>query len=167
MLTPTHIVVVVLIAMLLRLDRNEWFIAVTFGVVIDADHLFALPRYVSANGWSALFNQSWDDASGLPWKSWFHHPMAAIVVGHLSPGWRFALPLAFWSIHLGMDGLQLMLGDLNTYVESSILLGASAGIVYVAYSDWSLTSGRTGMRAYADHVATSSRARLSSLIGVT
>lgn len=166
MLTPTHIAVVVLVAMLLRLDKNEWFIAVLFGIVIDVDHLFALPRYVSANGWSAVLNQSWDDSSGLPWKSWFHYPMAAIVVGHLSLGWRFALPLAFWSIHLGMDGLQQVLGDLNMAVESAMLLGASAGIVFLTYSDWSLVSGRTGLRAYADHVASSSRAMLSGLRGI-
>lgn len=166
MLTPTHIVVVILVAMLLRLDRNEWFVAVMFGIVIDVDHLFALPRYVSANGWSAVLNQSWDDGSGLPWKSWFHYPLTAIVVGHLSLGWRFALPIAFWSLHLGMDGLQQILGDLNTVLESALLLGSAAGIVFLTYSDWSMTSGRTGLRAYADFVASSSRAKLSSFKGI-
>ncbi len=165
MLTPTHFAVFVLLGMLLRLDKGEWFVAFMFGVMIDADHLFALPRYVSDNGWSALLRQSWDDSSGLPWKSWFHYPVAAIVVGHVSEGWRFALPLAFWAVHIGMDGLQLMLGGMNTAVESAILIGPTSGIVLLAYREWSLTSGRSGLRAYADFVASSSRARLSGLRG--
>ncbi len=163
MLTPTHFVVFVLIGMLLRLDKGEWFVAFAFGVMIDADHLFALPRYISDNGWSALLRQSWDDSSGLPWKSWFHYPIAAIVVGHLSVGWRLALPLTFWSVHIGMDGLQLMLGELNTAVESAILIGSVSGIVYMAYREWSLTSEVSGLRAYAGFVASSSRAKLSGL----
>lgn len=163
MLTTTHFVVVVFVAMLLSLDRNEWFIVLLFGVALDFDHLFALPRYVSDNGWDALLRQSWDDASGEPWKSWFHYPLAAIVVGHLSSGWRLALPLSFWSLHLGMDGLQLMLGDLNTVVETAIMLGSVAGILYVSYSRWSLTSGGAGLKTYADFLASSSKAKLSGL----
>src|SRR3989339_2042025 len=110
MLTPTHLMVVVLAAMLLRLNRDEWFIALLFGVVIDADHLFAVPRYVSDNGWAALLRQSWDDASGLPWKSWFHYPMAAIVVGYLSIGWRMAPPLSPLGPHRGEGGGPLIGG---------------------------------------------------------
>lgn len=166
MLTPTHFAIVVFAAMLLRLNRGEWLVALMFGVVIDVDHLFALPRYVEDNGWSAVLRQTWDDGSGLPWKSWFHYPMAAIVVGHLSVGWRFALPLSFWALHLGMDGLQLMLGDLNMLVETAILLGSAAGIVFMTYSQWSLMTGGSGLKAYVGFLATSSRARLSGLKGV-
>lgn len=166
MLTPTHLMVVVLAAMLLRLDRNEWFMALLFGVVVDADHLFALPRYVSDNGWSAVLRQTWDDGSGLPWKSWLHYPMAAVVVGHLSVGWRFALPLSFWAIHVGMDGLQIMLGDANILVESCILVGAAAGIVFLGYRRWSTSTGMSGVKAYACSVKSSYRAALSSIFGV-
>ncbi len=166
MLTPTHLTVVVLAAMLLRLDRGEWFVAMMFGVVIDADHLFALPRYVSDNGWAALLRQSWDDSSGLPWRSWLHEPMAAIAVGHLSTGWRFALPLAFWEIHVGMDEAQRALGGLNIYAETALLLGSAGGITWICYGQWSLATGGSGLRAFASSVAESSRARLSSLRGV-
>lgn len=166
MLTPAHLTVVVLVAMLLRLNRDEWFIALMFGVVIDADHLFALPRYVSDNGWAAVLRQSWDDASGLPWKSWLHYPMAAIVVGHLSLGWRFALPLAFWGLHVGMDESQLVLGRMNTAVESALLLGSVAGILFLVYSKWALTTGGSGLKAYAAFLASSSREMLSSLKGI-
>jgi hypothetical protein len=166
MLTPTHLAVVIFAAMLLRLSRDEWFIALLFGVAIDIDHLFALPRFVADNGWSAILRQTWDDGSGLPWKSWFHYPVTAVVVGYVSVGWRLALPLLFWSLHLGMDGLQLMLGDLNMVFESALVMGAASGIVYLGYSDWSLMTGGYGLKAYAGFVATSSKARLGSIRGV-
>lgn len=161
MLTPTHLTVVILAAMLLRLNRDEWVVVLLFGVVVDADHLFAVPRYVSDNGWAALLRQTWDDGSGLPWKSWFHYPHAAIVVGYLSLGWRLALPLAFWALHVGMDGLQLMLADWNVVVESAILLGSVAGIVALGYSRWSLLTGMSGLRSYAGFLAESSKAKFS------
>jgi hypothetical protein len=167
MLTPTHLMVIVLAGMLLRLSRDEWFMAMLFGVVIDVDHLFALPRYVADNGWPAILRQTWDDGSGLPWRSWLHHPMSALVVGYLSPGWRLALPLAAWAIHLGMDGLQLVLGDMNTVAESAILISSTAGIVAIGYSRWTVMTGMSGLRAYADFVARSSRAALSGIRGVT
>jgi hypothetical protein len=163
MLTPTHLMVVVLAAMVLRLNRDEWFVALMFGVVIDADHLFAMPRYVSDNGWDALLRQSWDDGSGLPWKSWFHYPVSALVVGYLSVGWRLALPLAFWSAHLGMDWLQLQLAGYNTAAESAILVGSAAGVVYIGYSDWSLRTGRTGLSEYAGSLSRSARTSVSGV----
>jgi hypothetical protein len=162
MLTPTHLMVVVLVAMAMRLNRDEWFVALMFGVVIDADHLFALPRYVSDNGWDALLRQSWDDGSGLPWKSWFHYPLSALVVGYLSLGWRFALPLAFWSAHLSMDWLQLQMAGYNTAVESTILAGSTAGILYIGYSEWSSRTGRTGLTEYAGSLSRSARRSMAA-----
>ena len=163
MLTPTHLMVVVLVAMAMRLNRDEWFIALMFGVVVDADHLFALPRYVSDNGWDAVLRQSWDDASGLPWKSWFHYPVSAIVVGYLSLGWRLALPLAFWSAHLGMDWLQLQLAGYNTVGESAILVGSTAGALYIGYSRWSIRTGGSGLPGYAGSLRESARSSVSGL----
>ena len=166
MLTTTHFAVVVLAAMLLRLNKDEWFIALLFGVVVDADHMFALPRYVSDNGWSALLRQTWDDGSGLPWKSWLHYPQSAIVVGHLSVGWRFALPLAFWAPHLGMDWLQLQAAEYNTVLESAILFASVAGIVYVGYSRWSLRTGGSGLSSYAVTLSASTRGAFAGLRAV-
>jgi hypothetical protein len=157
MLTTTHLAVALFVGMLMRLNRDEWFIAIMFGVIVDADHLFALPRYIEANGWGAILRQTWDDGSGLPWRSWFHHPMSAIVVGHLSEGWRFLLPLPFWAIHLGMDWLQLAASEYNTVIESSILLVSIGGILYVGYSDWVSLSEQSGVRRYANHLLASSR----------
>jgi hypothetical protein len=161
MLTTTHLAVAVLAGMLLRLNRDEWFLAIMFGVVVDADHLFAVPRYVEANGWGAILRQTWDDGSGLPWRSWFHHPMSAIVVGHLSEGWRYLVPLPFWAVHLGMDWLQLAASEYNTLIESSILIGSVAGILYLTYVDWAALTGRTGVRPFSDHLLSSTRSWLS------
>jgi len=159
MLTPTHLLVTVLIVMLLRLNRDEVFIALMFGVVIDIDHIFALPRYVEDNGWAAVLRQSWDDGTGLPWRSWLHHPMTAIVVGHLSEGWRYLLPLPFWAVHLGMDWLQLAVSDYNTAVESAILVLSATGITYVKYSDWARHTGHTGAGPFLEHMIASTRNR--------
>jgi len=157
MLTPTHLLVTVLIVMLLRLNRDEVFIALMFGVVIDIDHIFALPRYVEDNGWAAILRQSWDDGTGLPWRSWLHHPMSAIVVGHLSEGWRYLLPLPFWAIHLGMDWLQLAVSEYNAAVESAILVLSATGIAYVKYSDWAQLTGHTGAGPFLEHMVASAR----------
>ena len=153
-------------AMLLRLNRHEWFVAIMFGFIIDADHLFALPRYINDNGWAAILRPTWDDASGLPWKSWFHYPMSAIVVGYLSLGWRFLLPLSFWGMHLGMDWLQLAVGGYNTAVESAIFAGSSVGIVFLSYSDWTARTGQSGLRTYAASLTARSRAAFSGPSGL-
>lgn len=166
MLSTTHLAVVVMAAMLLRLNRHEWFVALMFGVVVDADHLFALPRYVEDNGWSAVLRQTWDDASGLPWKSWLHHPMGAIVVGYLSLGWRLAVPLSFWATHVGMDWLQLAVGGYNTAVESAILVGSSAGIVFLGYSTWSARTGLSGLGLYLGSLSVRLRTALSGAAGL-
>ena len=161
MLTTTHLAVAVFVGLLLRLNRDEWFIAIMFGVIVDADHLLALPRYVEANGWGAILRQTWDDGSGLPWRSWFHHPMSAIVVGHLSEGWRFLVPLPFWAMHLGLDWLQLAVSEHNTLVEGAILAGSIGGILYVKYGDWSTLSGQFGIRSYMGYLVTCSVACIS------
>lgn len=167
MLTPTHLMVIVFAGMLVRLTRDEWFMVLLFGVAIDVDHLFALPRYVADNGWPAILRQTWDDGSGMAWRSWFHDPMSAVVVGYLSVGWRLGLPMAAWAVHVGMDGLQLALGDMNTVVESAILFSSTAGVVVIGYSRWTVLTGMSGVRAYAGFVARSSKAALSGIRRVT
>jgi len=122
--------------MLLNLDRNEWFVALTFGVVIDADHLFALPRYVSDNGAAAILSPTWDDGSGLPWKSSFHHPEGAFVVGYLAVGWRMLIPLVFWGSHVAIDEFQLATLDHSAIIESVFLTSVVGGVVALGYKRW-------------------------------
>jgi len=136
----------------LGLDRDEWFVAITFGVLIDADHLFAAPRYISDNGWGAILAPTWDDGSGLPWKSAFHHPEGAFVVGYLSVGWRFFMPMLFWGSHVALDELQLATLEHSAVVETLLLAGIVSGIVLVGHSRWSALHPDEDVRAYARYV---------------
>ncbi len=152
MLTPTHLIVCVFIGLLLHLNRNEWFVALTFGVVIDVDHVFALPRYVSDNGWSAILRPTWDDASGLPWRSLLHEPVGGFIVGYLSIGWRLMLPLIFWGVHVFMDRLQIEFIDYSTPIESAILIGAVFGSFVIGYHRWVVISGEKTWSRYLMHL---------------
>jgi hypothetical protein len=161
MLTTTHLAVAVLLGMLMSLSRDEWFAALTFGVLLDADHLFALPRYVGDNGWAAVLNQSWDDGSGNTWKSLLHLPVGAFVVAPLSVGWRLLLPLSFWSVHVGLDYLQLELAEYNTAVETAILLGSVAGITLIGYRRWAELEEDPNFEKYVSHLRASGPSSMS------
>lgn len=136
MLTTTHLAVTILICLILNLNQDEWFIALMFGVMIDADHLFAAPRYVSHNGWGALLRRSWDDGSGLPWKSLLHYPVGAFVVVPLSVGWRYFLPVLFWAMHLELDYIQNAALSWSTPIEATLMTSSCIGIVFVLFRNW-------------------------------
>lgn len=136
MLTTTHILAVVMIGLFLNLNKDEWFIALTFGVAIDLDHVLAAPRYISDNGVAAILRPSWDDGSGLPWRSLMHYPVAAFVVAPLSIGWRYFVPLLFWSTHLGIDYVQSATIAYSAPVEIAFMTACSAGIVFLVYRHW-------------------------------
>lgn len=159
LLTTTHLVIAVLMGMLLNLDRNEWFAALTFGVLVDADHLFALPRYVDDNGWTAIFRPTWDDASGLPWKSLLHYPVGAIIVGPLAVGWRYLVPLTFWAVHVAIDQLQNELIEYTNPIEAAMFAGACAGVLYVGYHRWAALAEDPSFGDYLRHAV----ARLSGV----
>ena len=137
MLTTTHLAVTLLLCLILNLNRDEWFVALMFGVMIDADHLFGTPRYVSHNGWAALLRRSWDDGSGLPWKSLLHYPVGAFVVVPISVGWRYFLPVLFWAMHLELDHIQTATLSWSTPIEAALMTSSCIGIVFILYRDWS------------------------------
>jgi hypothetical protein len=147
-LTTTHLAVAVLLGLLLNLDRNEWVAALSFGVLIDADHLFGIRRYVADNGYTAILSPTWDDGSGLPWKSAFHYPEGSFVVGYLSIGSRLFYPFIFWGIHLVMDWLQVAAIDYSTPIETVVLTSSVAGIVYIGYFRWHGLQPESGFREY-------------------
>lgn len=132
----------------MNLNRDEWFVALTFGVLIDADHLFAAPRYISDNGLGAIMSPSWDDASGLPWKSLFHEPVGAFFVVPLAIGWRYMVPVIFWGTHVAADELQMATLGQSALVESVIIIAVCAGILYVAYSRWSALSAEPSFQLF-------------------
>lgn len=148
LLTTTHLVVVVLFAMFLELNRDEWFVAITFGVLVDADHLFAVRTYVDNNGWDAILRATWDDGSGFQWKSLMHYPVAAFVVAPLAVGWRYLVPLSFWALHVGLDELQNRTLEHSALVETTVLSLTVAGILLVDQRRWSAASGTSGAMPY-------------------
>jgi hypothetical protein len=160
MLTTTHILAVVLIGLFLNLNRDEWFVAMTFGVAIDLDHVLAAPRYISDNGLAAILRPSWDDGSGLPWRSLMHYPVAAFVVAPLSIGWRYFVPLLFWSTHLGIDYIQSATMAYSTPVELAFMTACIAGIVFLVYRHWSDLRPDTDFNQFVSHLSDSLRASL-------
>jgi hypothetical protein len=57
--------VVLLLAKVLNLDRNEMLAVLTFGVLIDFDHLLAYPEYVQKAGWANALNVNATLGSGI------------------------------------------------------------------------------------------------------
>jgi hypothetical protein len=157
MLTTTHLLVAVLIGLVLNLNRDEWFVALLFGVAIDLDHVFAAPRYISQNGWAAILRPTWSDTSGLPWRSLLHDPVAAFVVAPLSFGWRYFLPLLFWGAHLGIDYLQSATLAYSTSVEIVVIALCVAGIISIQYGRWRALRPDAGFLKYVAHVRSTLR----------
>ena len=152
----------VLIGLALRLDRNEWFIALLFGIALDLDHLFAAPRYVTANGWGAILRPTWDDGSGIPWRSLLHEPVGAFVVMPLAVGWRFMLPLLFWSAHVGIDNLQNATLAYSAAVEVAVFSATIGSIVWILYRRWSELQGDDAdFRKFLSYAGASLRSYLS------
>lgn len=154
----------VLIGLALRLDRNEWFIGLLFGIALDMDHLFAAPRYVTSNGWAAILRPTWDDGSGLVWRSLLHEPVGAFVVMPLAVGWRFMLPLLFWSAHVGIDYVQNATLAYSVVVEAAVFSATIASIVWILYRRWSeLQSDDTDFRKFLSHAGVTLRSYLSQI----
>lgn len=142
----------VLLGLFLSLDREEWLAALMFGVLVDADHLFAVPRYVADNGWSSIFRPTWDDGSGLQWRSLFHYPVGAFVVAPLAIGWRFFVPLLFWGTHLIIDWFQTETIRYSALVESVFLILVCLGILYIGFRRWDELDPGRGIGAYILHL---------------
>ena len=160
MLTTTHLLAVVLIGLFLNMNKDEWFVALTFGVAIDLDHVLAAPRYISDNGLAAILRPSWDDGSGLPWRSLMHYPVAAFVVMPLSIGWRYFVPLLFWSTHLGIDYIQSATVTYSSPVEIGFMTACIAGIVFLVYRRWSDIRPDADFNQFVSHLSGSLRASL-------
>ncbi len=130
MLAITHVVVSVLLIHLLTLDRNDAFVALLFGVFIDLDHLLGLGGYVQSKGVVGLFDTHSLMNPGGQWKSMLHNPISLGVVAPISVGWRFAIPLLFWGVHLSMDWAEENV--LGNFSVAEMLLVLMAGTLLVA-----------------------------------
>jgi len=159
MLALTHVVITLLLIQIMLLDRNEAFIALTFGVFIDLDHLLGLGTYAKANGIAPLLDLDTLMSPGGQWKSMLHSPMALCMVAPISYVVRMAIPVLFWGVHVSMDYLEeSMLGNFSAF---EAMLGALAAIALVTmrYSKYVesfsladvqtyLTSEMSSVRAY-------------------
>lgn len=141
--------------------------AITFGVLIDADHLFAAPRYISANGWDAILRATWDDGSGHVWRSLFHEPIGFFVVAPLAIGWRFMVPLLFWGMHVGIDWLQNVTLEYSALVESVFLFLVVGGIVNLTYTRWRALRPGSSFSEYLAYLSSSIKSYFSSQEGPT
>ncbi len=134
MLSITHLVVSLLLIQLMNLDRNDAFVALVFGVFIDVDHLFGLKEYTQTRGFAALFDIDSLMNPGGQWKSLFHSPMAVGMVAPLSVGFRLAVPLLFWGVHLTMDFAEDNLLGLMSAPEAVLAAIAAFGFVSLRYA---------------------------------
>jgi len=148
MLAITHLVVTLLLIQILVLDRNDAFVALVFGVLIDLDHLMGLKDYVESHGFKPLMHLGTLIDPGGHWKSMLHSPVAVAVVGPLSALSRLGVPLVFWGIHMIMDVVQdTYLGQFST-AEAMLLFFSSAGLIALRYSAYSARHWKATLTDY-------------------
>ncbi|MCU0852135.1 MAG: hypothetical protein MUC90_02605 [Thermoplasmata archaeon] len=160
MLALTHVIVTLLVIQLLMLDRNEAFIALTFGVFIDLDHLLGLGTYAKANGIAPLMDMDTLMNPGGQWKSMLHSPMALAMVAPISYVVRMAIPVLFWGVHVSMDYLEESF--LGHFSNLEAMLGALAAIALVTmrYSKYVESFSFSDIRTYLKMEVSSVRAHL-------
>jgi len=143
MLSITHLVVSLLLIQLMNLDRNDAFIALVFGVFIDLDHLFGLKQFADTKGIAALLDYDTLMEPGGQWKSMFHNPVAVGIVAPLSLGFRLAIPVLFWGIHLAMDFAEDTMLGLFSAPEAMLLAMSALALFSVRYAK-GIESGSSG-----------------------
>ena len=106
MMFPSHLLGTVLLGLLLSrivpFQARDWVIALTFGVLIDLDHLLQIPAYIQANGLAALKPGEMAQWGGA-WQGIMHKPVALALVGFASLALWSWLPLTFWGLHMFQD----------------------------------------------------------------
>jgi len=126
-----HILVVVILIKLLHLDRNEAFVAILFGVLLDLDHLMGIPAYIGEYGWVAVFNIDSLLHNDVQWKSSMHGTEAFLVVSAISLLLRMYIPLLFWALHVLMDWIQVSYWNIVAWPEVLLVLGFTALMFYM------------------------------------
>ncbi|MEM2943788.1 MAG: hypothetical protein QXN93_06285 [Methanomassiliicoccales archaeon] len=122
MLLITHLLFIAIIIHMLKLDRNEIFVLLLFGVLIDIDHLFGIPTFIKSNGISGIFDIDALLSSPVQWKSILHSPMAIIIVAPASISFRYSIPIIAWCSHLVMDFVQIELLGVLSLAEMILIL---------------------------------------------
>lgn len=135
MLGITHLLVAIILIRLFRLDKNEAFATLLFGVFIDFDHVFGMADFVRQDGIENALNLDAALTSDVQWKSLMHDPMAAFILVPAAIGFRFVVPLLAWGAHLLMDYVQInYLGVMS--VPEFIFLGILVAVfLYIETRD--------------------------------
>jgi len=143
MIALAHLLVVLVLIKLFRLDRTEAFAALLFGVFIDLDHIFGMVDFVKAQGVTGALDLEAALSSDIQWKSLLHNPIAAMIIAPASVGFRNAVPLLAWGLHLAMDWVQIeVLGVLSA--PEMVLIAALVGaLVLMEKRDLDSSTGRT------------------------
>ncbi|MFA7341799.1 MAG: hypothetical protein WCY65_01325 [Candidatus Methanomethylophilaceae archaeon] len=131
MMAFNHILVVIILIKVLHLDRNEAFVAILFGVLLDLDHLMGVPAYISEYGWAAVFNIDSLLHNDVQWKSSMHGAEAFIVVSAVSILLRMYIPLLFWSVHVFMDWVQVSYWNIVAWPEVFFMALLGGVILYM------------------------------------
>jgi len=133
MLAVTHLIVSLLLIQLFLLDRNDAFVALLFGVLIDVDHVLGLKNYAQANGLAAMLDfDSLMHADGH-WKSLMHNPIAVAIVAPLAFAYRMAIPLVFWGVHILMDYVEDALLGIFSATEATFLVVVALTLATIRY----------------------------------
>ncbi len=132
MLALTHLVFALVLISAFRLDRNNAFAVLLFGVLIDLDHTFGLVEFIAREGVTNTLDYKAAMASNIQWKSMFHSPEAVVLIAPLSISYRYAVPFMAWAAHLTMDYVQINYLGVMSGLEF-LLLGLLA--VTLLYSE--------------------------------
>lgn len=111
MMLPSHLAATLILGFVLArwfpFDARAWILALAFGVAIDVDHLFQIPRYLATQvpqqGLAAL-NPAAILHYGAAWQGVFHNPLwgTVIVLAACLATWSL-VPLVFWGLHMVLD----------------------------------------------------------------
>lgn len=135
MLGIAHLLVAILLIRLFRLDKNEIFATLLFGVFIDFDHVFGMAEFVKQDGIENALNLDAALTSDVQWKSLMHDPMATFVLVPAAIGFRFFVPLLAWGMHLTMDYVQINYLGVMSVAEFVFLGVLLAVFLYIEARD--------------------------------
>ncbi len=165
MIAIVHLLVVLVLIKVFKLDRTEAFAALLFGFLIDLDHIFALVDFLKVQGMSGALDYQAAMASDLEWKSLLHSPVAAIIVGPACIGFRMAIPALAWGLHLAMDWVQIEYLGVLSAVEMTLLFALIVALICLEKIELDYDGGRHTYREAARSLMHQGGAELVRLFG--
>lgn len=164
MIAIAHLLVVLVLIKVFRLDRTEAFAALLFGVFIDLDHVFGLVEFVSVQGLGGALDINAALASDIEWKSLLHSPIAALIIAPAAVGFRNAIPLVAWGLHLAMDWVQIEVLGVLSLPEMVLIAVLAASLLLMEKRDLDSATGRkNGYRAVVGRMVRQAEGELGGM----